>query len=126
MSAVIVVAATAFFFLWHRSTVNAVLGFALLITAMLMVERMIHTVYALTSDGLLSIERGRFAHSLTIPLNEIITIKAVRLKPFMVKVVVLEYGTGRVTSVQPQDCDAFINELKNRQKTLTESILTQL
>ncbi len=120
---VIMVAATAFAFLWNRSTANIIAGLALSAIVVLMIERVIHSRYTLTSNGQLVIYKGRFARQQAIPINEITHIKQVKTKLFCLSYVLLEYSAGKLTSVQPDNPNAFIKELKRRQQHLTDSLL---
>lgn len=113
--AVSIVAATALFFFWNRSAANAAVGFVLVMAALLMVERIVHTVYTFTSDGMLLICRGRLSRPIAIPVGDIIKAKAVRHALLPVRFVVVEYGIGRIITVQPADEEAFVREIERRQ-----------
>lgn len=121
-AAVVFVAAAALCFLWNRSAGGAVVGFLLVITGMMMIERMIHTAYTFTDDGALSISRGRFSCRLDIPLNEITMARSVRMRLLPVRYVLIEYGPGRLTSAQPGDEQGFISELRRRQKAADKKL----
>lgn len=125
VAAVVVVMAAALSFLWNRSAVNVLTGFALFIVAVMMIERMVHTTYSFTPDDMLVISRGRFARALTIPLNEVLSARAVTMKPLFIRVVMIEYGAGHVTSVRPDDCEGFVSELGKRQQRLTYKLLRE-
>ena len=53
--AIVVVAAAALCMFWHRSAAGAVAGLALMMAVVLMVERIVHTAYVFTADGMLVI-----------------------------------------------------------------------
>lgn len=114
--AVFIVAAAALFFFWNRSIANAVVGFLLLMAVLMMVERIIHTMYVFTADGMLVIDRGRFSHSIAIPVSDIIKVGIVRPALLPVRFVTIEYGAGRVVTVQPVNEEAFVDEIKRRQE----------
>lgn len=116
--AVIIVAAAALFFLWNRTTANAVIGFALMIATLLMVERIVHTVYVFTSDGMLVIDRGRLSRQTVVRVGDITRVETVRHKLLPVRFVALEYGAGHIIAVQPVDEEAFVRELKRRQEAV--------
>lgn len=118
-SCIIVVAAAAMFSLWHRSAVNALVGFLLMGIVVLMIERIIHTVYVLTSDGHLIISRGRFSRTFSIPVNEIIRIRVVRPGLLGVRYILIEYGAGHETTVQPVNEDVFLREVRERQERIS-------
>lgn len=115
---IVIVAGAAMFSFWHRSAVNALVGFLLMGVAVLMIERIIHTVYVLTSDGRLIISRGRFSRELSVPVNEIIRMRVVRPGLLGVRYVLIEYGAGHETTVQPVNEDAFMREVRDRQERI--------
>lgn len=114
--AVFIVAAAALFFFWNRSAANAVVGFLLLMAVLLMVERIIHTMYVFTADGMLVIDKGRFSRPVAIPVGDIIKATIVRPALLPVRFVAIEYGAGHVITVQPVNEEAFVDEVKRRQK----------
>ncbi|WP_302332126.1 PH domain-containing protein [Prevotella sp.] len=113
---IIVVAVAAMYSLWHRSVVNAIVGFLLMGVVVLMIERIIHTVYVLTSDGRLIISRGRFSREMSVPVNEIIRMSVIRPKLLGVRYILIEYGAGHETTVQPVNEEAFMREVRDRQE----------
>lgn len=113
---IIVVAVAAMYSLWHRSVVNAIVGFMLMGVVVLMIERIIHTVYVLTSDGRLIISRGRFSREMSVPVNEIIRMSVIRPKLLGVRYILIEYGAGHETTVQPVNEEAFMREVRDRQE----------
>lgn len=88
----------------------------------LMIERIIHTVYVLTSDGRLIISRGRFSRSLSVPVNEIIRMRVVRPGLLGVRYIFIEYGAGHETTVQPVNEEAFMREVRDRQERISLNI----
>ena len=86
----------------------------------LMIERIIHTVYVLTSDGRLIISRGRFSRSLSV--NEIIRMRVVRPGLLGVRYILIEYGAGHETTVQPVNEEAFMREVRDRQERISLNI----
>ena len=122
---IVVVACVAFFFFWSRTTTNILLGVLHTLITLRLIECVVNTTYTLTPDGMLVINRGRMSRVKTIPINEILCMKEVVMKPFGTRIVLLEYGPRRMTSVQPQDCAGFINELKRRQDNITEALLNR-
>ena len=117
-----VVAGAAIYSLWHRSAVNALVGFLLMGVVVLMIERIIHTVYVLTSDGRLIISRGRFSRSLSVPVNEIIRMRVIRPGLLGVRYILIEYGAGHETTVQPVNEEAFMREVRDRQERISLNI----
>lgn len=82
----------------------------------LMIERIIHTVYVLTADGRLVISRGRFSREMSVPVNEIIRMSVIRPKLLGVRYILIEYGAGHETTVQPVNEEAFMREVRDRQE----------
>lgn len=118
--AVVVVAVGALLVFWHRSAVNAVVGVALMIVIILMVERIIHTAYVFTDKGLLIVNNGRFSRSLSIRVSDILSAEVVRAGVLPVRYVLIKYGAGHEASVQPDNEEAFIREIKRRQTQAEE------
>ncbi len=87
--------------------------------AVLMIERIIHTVYVLTADGRLIISRGRFSRRLSVPVNEIIRMSVVKAGVLGVRYILIEYGAGHETAVQPVNEEAFLNEVRDRQERIS-------
>lgn len=117
-AAMMLTACAAMTFFWHRSAACAMVGLALMVAGVLMVERMVHTSYMFTSDGLLVIDRGRFSRTLRIPVSEILDARVVRGRLLPVKYVLIEYGAGRFASAQPVGEESFISEIRRRQELI--------
>lgn len=117
-AATMLTACAAMMFFWHRSAACALVGLALMVAGVLMVERMIHTSYMFTSAGLLVIDRGRFSRTLRIPVSEILDARVVRGRFLPVRYVLIEYGVGRFASVQPVGEESFISEIRRRQELI--------
>lgn len=92
------------------------LGFFLAIVGIFAIERMATTRYTFTDEGLLIIKRGGIARPLSIPVNEILRVERVQGRLLPVSFVLIEYGARHLTSVQTADEEAFISELKRRQR----------
>ena len=114
--AIAVVAAAALCMFWHRSAAGAVAGLALMMAVVLMVERIIHTAYVFTDDGLLVVSKGRFLRPVSIRVGDIIEVKRMRMSVLPQGYVLIRYGAGHELSVQPANEDAFINEIRRRQE----------
>lgn len=114
-AAIVVVAACALFALWHRSAGNAVLGVVLMAAVVLMVERIIHTSYVFTDDGMLVVCKGRFSRTRAIRVGDIVSAEIVRAGLLPVRYVLVRYGAGREVSLQPVNDEAFISEIRRRQ-----------
>ncbi|MCD8297456.1 MAG: PH domain-containing protein [Prevotella sp.] len=115
---IIVVAAAMLYFLWHRSTACIIVGFILLFITLLMIERIIHTEYTLTSDGLLYIKRGRLSRTIIIRIEDIITFRLVKSNSLTLRFILIEYGVGQQIAVQPVNEPAFLEEIRKRHPKL--------
>ncbi len=116
--AIAVVAAAALCMFWHRSAAGAVAGLALMMAVVLMVERIVHTAYVFTADGMLVISKGRFSRRVAIRITDIVSIERVRAGVLGVRYVLIRYGAGREVSVQPAGEEAFVGEITRRQELM--------
>ena len=110
------------YLLWMRSAANALLGFVVVIILVVIIERVIHTVYIFTSAGNLVIDHGRFARKITIPVNEIIKSTVVNTPMRLSHYILLEYGAEHFVLVQPENYEAFVEELRRRQAKIDNSL----
>ena len=109
----------AFYLFWNRTGTNAIVGAAVVCFIVLIIERQIHTTFTLTADDCLVIYRGRFAKTQTIDVNEITRALAIRTRLHFMSYVLIEYGAGHLTSVQPDDEQEFIRRLHSLQDRRT-------
>lgn len=116
--AIAVVAAAALCMFWHRSAAGAVAGLALMMAVVLMVERIVHTAYVFTADGMLIIGKGRFSRRVAIRITDIVSVERVRAGVLGVRYVLIRYGAGREVSVQPAGEEAFVGEITRRQELM--------
>ena len=116
--AIVVVAAAALCMFWHRSAAGAVAGLALMMAVVLMVERIVHTAYVFTADGMLIISKGRFSRCVAIRITDIVSVERVRAGVLGVRYVLIRYGAGREVSVQPAGEEAFVGEITRRQELM--------
>ena len=116
--AIVVVAAAALCMFWHRSAAGAVAGLALMMAVVLMVERIVHTAYVFTADGMLVISKGRYSRRVAIRITDIVSVERVRAGVLGVRYVLIRYGAGREVSVQPAGEDAFVGEITRRQELM--------
>lgn len=116
--AIAVVAAAALCMFWHRSAAGAVAGLALMMAVVLMVERIVHTAYVFTADGMLIISKGRFSRRVAIRITDIVSVERVRAGVLGVRYVLIRYGAGREVSVQPAGEEAFVGEITRRQELM--------
>lgn len=111
---IIVVAAAMVYFLWNRSTGSIIVGFVLLFITMLMIERVIHTEYVITADGVLQIKRGKLSRPILIRIDDIATMQVVRSNILTLRFIMIVYGRGQQIAVQPVNEEAFMEEIKKR------------
>ena len=102
--------------MWMQHAVMAILFMLLLIIA---IERLIHTMYTLTTDGRLLLFYGRFSRSEEILLKDIISVErasSMKIGRFAVmRYVLVKYGTkGKCAVLLPVKEDLFIKTLTNR------------
>ena len=86
---------------------------------MLATERVLHTTYvfARNSSGVeeLIISHGRLSRTRIIRVSDIVRITPMRTAFGLSRYLLLHYGTHHLQSVQPDDMEGFIQELKKRQ-----------
>lgn len=116
VAAVVIIAACALWCFLARTSLSPVFGFACMLLGAAAVDRMLHTEYVITTDNRLVISRGRIVKPKAINIDEIVAVRPVRGMLFVAPYVLIEYGMGRATSVQPADTAAFIKEMKRRLK----------
>lgn len=111
----------ALYFFWTKT---AVIGLLLLIVVVGMIERVIHTTYTFRrvkpidrdeEHEFLVIDKGRLSTNVNIPVNEIVKVSTIRTVLGLGHYLLLEYGAGNMTGVEPENEEAFLNELKKRQ-----------
>ena len=109
-------AACALLFFLNRTGLMPLFGMMLLLLGAAAVDRMIHSEYVITPDDRLVISRGRLSKPLVINIDEIVAVRPVRGALLIAPHVIIEYGAGHITSVQPADANGFIKEIKRRLK----------
>lgn len=107
----VVPAALAMSFFWQREAASAFAGFCLAMLTVVIIDRILHTEYAFSSDTL-TVSRGRFARKTVVKLVEITRVRQVR--QLFAGYVLIEYGAGHTLSAQPDNADAFIEEIRKR------------
>lgn len=119
------------YFFWIKQGLLALL---MAIVVVLIVERIIHTTYtfiriARDEDSkervYLVINKGRFVRSKYIALGDIVCCRLMRVNFKLSHYVLIEYGHQHFVAVQPQNEQAFIDEIKKRQKAEEASFQTK-
>ena len=116
LAGIVLIAALALYFFWHRGPVMVVAATLLTVLDVLAIERVIHTTYTLTSDGRLTISKGRFARQQEIPLGDVRSV-SVHSAPFnLYRYILVEYGGRGEVAVMTENDDAFLKEITKRIK----------
>ena len=104
----VVVAGFALYFFWQRTSAMALVAFLLVCLDVVMIERMVHSSYTLSDDGVLEVQQGRFSKRLRIRVE-------VRKTPFgLTRYVLIEHGRHRMVSIQPERPEEFVREVRKR------------
>ena len=111
---IVVFALVGLWALMHHNLLSGVVGLAMIVLAALTVERAVHTVYLLTSDKRLVIDGGRLSRRVVVPLSDIREVRRVEGRLLLKPYIAVEWGGGHVVSVQPDNEDGFIREIKRR------------
>lgn len=93
----------------NRSSIPSAVG---MIALVLLVERLIHTTYTVTSQGTLVIYRGRFARGCTIPLSRITLVERHSACFSLVSYVVVRYGDGKQERLMPVKEEELVRKLR--------------
>ena len=108
----------ALYMFWTNS---ALVGCLLAAVVVLMIERVVHTTYVFRrNDGdeeMLYIDNGRFSKTRQIRVNDIVSCRRMSTGFGLSQYVLLQCGHKRLVSVQPDNADAFIDEIRKRQAT---------
>ncbi len=112
------VSAMALFFLWNKMVIC---GLAMLLLLIVGIERIIHTTYTITSDGLLVISYGRFQRKLEIPLQSVVRVEKLRCfrvgRSCLVEYLLVVYNKEKHVTVMPVKEDEFLETLQKRRKS---------
>ena len=108
----------ALYMFWTKS---ALVGCLLAAVVVLMIERVVHTTYVFRrNDGeeeMLYIDNGRFSKTRQIRVNDIVSCRKMSTGFGLSQYVLLQCGHKRLVSVQPDNADTFIDEIRKRQAT---------
>lgn len=116
LATVVVLAVCALLCFLQRTGLMPLFGFVCLMIGAAAVDRMLHSEYVMTPDNRLIISRGRLVKPLVVNIDEIVAVRPVRGALLVASHIIIEYGTGHITSVQPADANGFIKEVKRRLK----------
>ncbi len=111
----VVLAANLIAFLWNQYIIPAVF---VALVLLIIIEQIIHTVYTLSADNILTVSRGRFSPKLVIPLSEIRDIRkghSMRVGRFSItNYILIEYGKDKFASVMPIKEREFLEIMHKR------------
>ena len=108
-----VLAVTAYLMWTSR---NGVVICIMLLLLVVLIERIIHSNYTVTSEGMLIVHTGRFSKDKTIDLSQVRSVKrmvAMRIfgKEFR-SFVVIECADGRILSLIPREEEKFLKHVR--------------
>lgn len=104
--------------LWNK---EVLVGGCTLILTVIVIERIIHTAYTVTTDGFLIIDNGRFSKRQQIPLKSIQRIERCRSVNFgkfhLLEYLLVHYGDGQTISIVPVKADDLIKHIESKKRT---------
>lgn len=109
-SGIIILSLLAFYLFWTKGILAALIVVAALVAV---IERVLHSYYILRGHDLI-IHRGRFLHDIRVPLSDIRAIRPMTTTWGLVHYLLIEYGTGKLTSAEPHDEESFLRCLRKR------------
>ena len=107
----------ALYMFWTKSSL---VGCLLAAVVVIMIERVVHTTYVFRrndEEEMLCIDNGRFSKTRQIRVNDIVSCRKMSTGFGLSQYVLLQCGHKRLVSVQPDNADAFIDEIRKRQAT---------
>ena len=112
--ALLMLTVLALFGLWEKQALCFVPALMLLVV---LIERLIHTTYTLTTDGRLIIDRGRFSHTRTMDLRDIRSVQrcsSLRIgRCCLMTYVLLQLADGRHEALTPANEESFTRVLEH-------------
>ena len=105
------------YFFWIKV---AIVSLFLLIIGVGMIERVLHTTYTIgeTDEGyFLLVDKGRFSFPTLLPVSEIRRVIPMNRLFGLSRYLLVEYGENRLLSVEPEEENEFIAEIKKRQQS---------
>ena len=122
VASILMLAFLTLYFFWHRGGFHVIIAAILLVITTLVIERIIHTSYTLTDDGVLEIYQGRFSSMRRLPLSDIVSVEVKKPLLGISNYVLIMYGANHFVSVQPDNEEAFIREIKKRQDDISKEV----
>ena len=110
------------YFFWVKV---AIIGILIAIVIVGMMERILNTSYCFRSTkpidreevmDFLVVDEGRFSRKKTVPVCDVISVETVKCFMGLDHALLIEYGAHHLLTVQPDNEEAFIREIKKRQE----------
>ena len=121
-SFITVVTLLAVYLFWFKSIAHIIVGVMVVLMLVSIIESVIHTTYKITSDDKLFIERGRLFKKRILPIGDIVKISRRETKFKLSHYILIEYGADKCVSLQPEDEDALMEEIKKRLNKIDETV----
>ena len=121
-SFITVVTLLAVYLFWFKSIAHIIVGVMVVLMLVSIIESVIHTTYKITSDDKLIIERGRLFKKRILPIGDIVKISRRETKFKLSHYILIEYGADKCVSLQPEDEDALMEEIKKRLNKIDETV----
>lgn len=111
IAGVVVLAMITLWFFWHRTPVSLFAGGAFTMLMVLVIDRLLHTTYAVANDTL-TIKRGRFGRVKEINLSDIDRVE--KVKTLFTHYVLVEYSGRKHAAISTINEDSLIKALNSR------------
>lgn len=121
-SFITVITLLAVYLFWFKSIAHIIVGVMVVLMLVSIIESVIHTTYKITSDDKLIIERGRLFKKRILPIGDIVKISRRETKFKLSHYILIEYGADKCVSLQPEDEDALMEEIKKRLIKIDETV----
>lgn len=114
---IVVLGVNASGFLWCKYIVPALFFMLLLI---IIIEQVIHTLYTMSADGVLTLSYGRFIRKKVVLVSDITSVKVCRSMQFgrfsVTHYVLIEYGNGKFASALPVKETEFMRLIEEKRQ----------
>ncbi len=121
-SFITVITLLAVYLFWFKSIAHIIVGVMVVLMLVSIIESVIHTTYKITSDDKLIIERGRLFKKRILPIGDIVKISRRETKFKLSHYILIEYGADKCVSLQPEDENALMEEIKKRLNKIDETV----
>ena len=121
-SFITVITLLAVYLFWFKSIAHIIVGVMVVLMLVSIIESVIHTTYKITSDDKLIIERGRLFKKRILPIGDIVKISRRETKFKLSHYILIEYGADKCVSLQPEDEDALMEEIKKHLIKIDETV----